>query len=79
MRTKIDDAVSQGAKVVLLDIVRTSWFNVDDLIKGVENAFRFHPEIEGICIMLESKKFKLIDRTHFDDGHYIKTIKKWLE
>jgi len=79
MRTKVDDAVSQGAKVVLLDIVRTSWFNVDDLIKGVENAFRFHPEIEGVCIMLESKKFKLIDRTYFDDGRYIKTIKKWLE
>jgi hypothetical protein len=79
MRTKVGEAVLQGAKVVLLDIVRTPKFSVEDLIMGIENAFRFHPEIEGVCIMLESRKFKLIDRTYFEDGRYVKTIKKWLE
>lgn len=76
--TKAEQAVLQGADYVLVDIVRTDNFSVQEVIDGTHNALHYNPELKGICLMIESRSYITIERLVYHDGTYIDKIRKWL-
>lgn len=77
--TKANQAVNQGADVLLIDIHKTDLFSVEKLMEGVDNAFRYNETLNGICIMLESEKYIKISREYWIGGNLKNKIKKWLK
>lgn len=77
--TKAAQAITQGAKVLLIDIHKTKLFSVKKLIDGIDNSFTYNKSLNSICIMLESEQYNIISREQFERGLHSKEIKKWLE
>lgn len=78
MGTKAAQAIEQGADVVLIDIVRTDKFSTQEVIDGVYNSFNYNKELQGMCVMIESREYMVISRDYFIGGQYETLIKKWL-
>ncbi|MGB6092671.1 MAG: phage minor head protein [Moheibacter sp.] len=75
--SKAVQAQEQGAEYVLIDIYKNKNFNVNDLIKGVDYSFK-GTNLKGICVMIESDKYRIISRNQFENKQYEKILKKWL-
>ena len=75
---KASQAIEQGADVLLVDIVKTKAFAKYLLILGVKNAFKYNGTLRKICVMIDTNTYYMVERKNFEDGTFIKNIKKWL-
>jgi len=71
-------AESQGAEVVLFDIYRTDKFNLNDLLTSIKYSFEL-TKLKAVCVMLESGRYRVITRSHFNTEKYEKMIKKMVK
>jgi len=78
IKDKVAQGLMQGAKVVLVDIVKNEYYSEQSIIDGVDDAFHYNSECAGICIMLESGKYFIIRRKTWQEGTSSIDIKKWL-
>jgi hypothetical protein len=76
--SKASQAIEQGADVLLVDIVKTKAFAKYLLILGVKNAFKYNGTLRKICVMIDTNTYYMVERKNFEDGTFIKNIKKWL-
>ena len=77
--TKAGQVVAQGADVMLIDIYKNSTYKNDLVIDGIDNAFKYNPALHKVCIMVESKRFVIIERTYWKDGSGIDLLTRWLK
>lgn len=76
--TKAGTAVLQKAEVVLIDISKTEKYSIDAVISGVKNSFYYNPDLKKICVMIESDRFVIIERTKYVNGAYIAELNDFL-
>ena len=75
---KAGEAVLQGANVLLIDIERNKKYSNESVIEGIKNSFKYNPPLQKICVMIESKRFVILERKWYDDGTYIAALNKFL-
>ena len=68
---------NQGAEIMLIDVYKNKYFNVDDLVKGVGFSFE-KTNLTGICLMIESNRYEIISRNNYETGKYESLVRKMI-
>lgn len=68
IKDKVCQGNIQGATTILVDIYKNNNFKLSDAITGIDDAFIFNPNVEKICVMLESQKYVIISKKYWFEG-----------
>ena len=77
--TKASEVIRQGADVLLVDIVKNDYYSIKAVIAGVDNAFYYNTTLLKVCVMLNSKRYQIVEKEKWLNGTFKETLEEFLK
>ena len=77
--TKASEVIRQGADVLLVDIVKNDYYSIKAVITGVDNAFYYNTTLLKVCVMLNSKRYQIVEKEKWLNGTFRETLEEFFK